>query len=102
MPVVRTSSLRGLSDSARLTSAQRRKNMQGGFEAARGANLRAMSILLIDDVLTTGATAGACARALKRAGVAHVSLLALARRDRLAGVESPLNALAAASGSMKQ
>jgi ComF family protein len=93
---------RATAPQAGLTSAQRRKNMQGAFEAARGANLRAMSILLIDDVLTTGAIAGACARALKRAGVAHVSLLALARRDRLAGVESPLNALAAASGSMKQ
>lgn len=93
---------RATAPQAGLTSAQRRKNVQGAFEAARGANLRGMSVLLIDDVLTTGATAGACARALKRAGAAHISLLALARRDRLAGVESPQNALAAASGSVKQ
>jgi ComF family protein len=67
---------------AGLTSAQRRKNVQGAFKAAGKTRLDGMRILLVDDVLTTGATAGACARVLKRAGAAHVSLLALARRDR--------------------
>jgi orotate phosphoribosyltransferase len=38
--------------------------------------------LLIDDVLTTGASAAACARVLKRAGAARVTVLALARTDR--------------------
>jgi adenine/guanine phosphoribosyltransferase-like PRPP-binding protein len=37
---------------------------------------------LVDDVMTTGATAGACARALKKAGARSVSILALARVDR--------------------
>lgn len=92
---------RATAPQAGLTSSQRRKNVQGAFEATKRAKLHGMSVLLIDDVLTTGATAGACARVLKRAGAAHVSLLALARRDRLAGVERPLNALAA-SGSVKQ
>jgi ComF family protein len=79
---------RATAPQAGLTSAQRRKNVQGAFEAKKPARLQGMSVLLIDDVLTTGATASACARALKRAGAAHVSLLTLARRDRTAGVDS--------------
>ena len=42
------------------------------------------SILLVDDVLTTGATAEAASRALKRAGAAKVQILALARVVRAA------------------
>ena len=93
---------RATAPQAGLTSSQPRKNVQGAFEAAKAAKLHGMSVLLIDDVLTTGATAGACARVLKRAGAAHVALLALARRDRWAGVAGPLNAMAASSGSLKQ
>jgi ComF family protein len=65
---------------AGLTNAKRRTNVSGAF-AANG-RLDGKRILLIDDVLTTGATASACARALKRAGAARVTLLTLARTDR--------------------
>ena len=44
------------------------------------------NILLVDDVLTTGATADAAARALKRAGAAKVQVLALARVVRAAEI----------------
>ena len=46
--------------------------------AAKGA-LRGKRIVVVDDVITTGATADACARVLKRAGAARVDVLALAR-----------------------
>jgi ComF family protein len=63
-----------------LSAAQRRKNVAGAFRvtAAKGA-LRGRRIVVVDDVITTGATAEACARVLKRAGAARVDILALAR-----------------------
>ncbi len=83
---------------AGLTSAQRRTNVQGAFQAKK-ASLTGKHVLLIDDVLTTGATASACARALKRAGASKVTFLALARRDRRAAFDFERGAVAAASGS---
>jgi competence protein ComFC len=77
---------------AGLTNAKRRENMQGAFKVMRGKPLAGMRVLLVDDVVTTGATASACARVLKRAGAAHVALLALARTDRRQAVELSLTA----------
>jgi predicted amidophosphoribosyltransferase len=61
-----------------LDRAARRENVRGAF-AWRGGPLAARRVLLIDDVMTTGATAEECAAALKAAGAAWVGLLALAR-----------------------
>jgi len=63
-----------------LTHDQRRRNVAGAFRVAPGrqASVRGRSVLLLDDVITTGATAEACARALKRAGAVRVDVLALA------------------------
>lgn len=65
---------------AGLTNAKRRANVRGVFQVKR--KLTGLRVLLVDDVMTTGASASACARALKRAGAAHVTLAALARTDR--------------------
>jgi predicted amidophosphoribosyltransferase len=50
--------------------------------AFRSRSVQGKRILLIDDVMTTGATAAACALALKQAGARRVALLTVARVDR--------------------
>jgi ComF family protein len=70
---------------AGLTAAERRTNMAGAFRVRRRQQISGRHVLLIDDVLTTGATAGACAAALKRAGAARVTVLTVARVDRRLG-----------------
>lgn len=69
---------------SRLSAAERARNVRGAFRVRPGAkaSLEGRRVLLIDDVLTTGATAGACATALLKAGATSVDVLTLARRDR--------------------
>ncbi len=59
----------------------RRRNVQGAFEVPgpRAKQIKGRHILLVDDVLTTGATADACARALLKAGARAVDLAVVAR-----------------------
>jgi ComF family protein len=63
-----------------LTRLQRSRNVAGAFRVPPGelAAVSGKAIVLIDDVITTGATASAAAKALKRAGARRVDVLALA------------------------
>jgi ComF family protein len=89
---------RGTVAQAGLSNAQRRKNVAHVFETRKGKPLEGKRVLLVDDVFTTGATASSCARVLKRAGAAHVTLLALARTDRRTAIQELRKAATAANG----
>jgi len=67
---------------ARLTPAQRRDNVRGAFDVPSPEQVRGLSLLLVDDVMTTGSTVNACAKALKQAGAARVCVLTVARAGR--------------------
>jgi ComF family protein len=64
-----------------LSRAQRAANVQGAFKVApdRMADIQGRRVVLVDDVLTSGATTDACARALLRAKAAEVDVLVFAR-----------------------
>jgi ComF family protein len=64
---------------AGLSTSARRRNVAKAF---RARDVQGKRILLIDDVMTTGATATSCALALKQAGARRVALLTVARVDR--------------------
>jgi ComF family protein len=73
---------------ARLSSGERQRNVKGAFSVARGCESEVADrhLLLVDDVLTTAATALDCVRALCGAGARAVSVLTFARaRPELAG-----------------
>jgi ComF family protein len=67
------------SQGAMASARGRRRNVLGAFKVPVPARIAGRRVLLVDDVMTTGATVEACARALRRAGAAEVHVLALAR-----------------------
>jgi ComF family protein len=71
--VRRTPPLKGMSP------LQRRKTVAGAFRLGDSSAIAGRTVILIDDVLTTGSTAEACARTLKRGGAARVELVSWAR-----------------------
>ncbi len=65
-----------------LDAATRRRNLRQAFAIATAADVKGRHLALVDDVLTTGATAEALARLLKRAGAERVDVYCLARTPK--------------------
>jgi predicted amidophosphoribosyltransferase len=71
--IKRTPALKGMS------ALQRRKAVAGAFKVSDKALVAGKTIILVDDVLTSGSTAQSCARMLKKAGAEQVHLISWAR-----------------------
>jgi ComF family protein len=85
--------LRATESQAGLTPRMRRLNVRGAFSVSDPAAVEGKDVLLVDDILTTGATARAAAQALRRAGAnsIYVATLARARREGFFRVNSVRN-----------
>lgn len=70
---------RNTGSQADLPAARRHANVRGAFRLARRAPIRGASVVLVDDVSTTGATLEACGRALLEGGAREVRALIAAR-----------------------
>jgi len=64
---------------AGLSRRERRLNLTGAFELSRRKDVEDKTVLLVDDVFTTGATLNECAKILKSNGARRVNVLTLAR-----------------------
>jgi len=62
-----------------MSVSQRRRAVSGAFKVARPATVAGKTVILVDDILTSGSTAEACARSLRRAGASRIELITWAR-----------------------
>lgn len=69
-----------------LTRHQRRENLRGAFAVSDPAPIAKRSVLLVDDVFTTGTTVSECSRVLRRAGAAHVWVATVARTQKVSAM----------------
>lgn len=66
-------------DQTKLGFSDRFKAVEGNFEVVPDTEIAGKTVLLIDDILTSGATASECAKVLKSAGAKRVTVLTIAR-----------------------
>ena len=78
-PLALVRTRRTASQGAMPSARARRRNVLSAFRVPDPGMVRGRKVLLVDDVLTTGATVEACARALRRSGAADIAVLTLAR-----------------------
>jgi ComF family protein len=71
--------IRSTSTQTNLTARQRRENVHNAFRTGKASWIEGRNILLVDDVMTTGATVNECSRVLKKARAASVHVVTIAR-----------------------
>lgn len=84
IPVVEAlRTVRGTSAQKSLTRLERMQNAQNAYRCCPGADLSGKRVLLVDDLITTGATVSACALELLKAGAVDVTAAAIAAAEEL-------------------
>ena len=79
MKITRQMEKKGIRPQVGLKPKERWSNVRGAFNIKASEFIKGKRIILVDDVLTTGATSNECARVLKKAGAARVEVLTLSR-----------------------
>jgi len=82
--------VRDTNPSFAMDPATRRKSLKGAFRVEDVESIRNREVLLVDDIMTTGATARECSRVLIRAGAAKVWVATIARAQAETGIARPL------------